>query len=46
LAPIERPDRPRRCATAAEIKMFDFDDGPQLRSVILDRFTGEVIGAD
>jgi hypothetical protein len=22
--------------------MFDFDDGPQLRPVILDRFTGEV----
>jgi phospholipase C len=27
------------------LNMFDFDDGPQLRPVILDRITGEVIGA-
>jgi phospholipase C len=26
------------------LNMFDFDDGPQLRAVILDRFTGELIG--
>jgi len=28
------------------LNMFDFDDGPQSRPVILNRFTGGVIGAD
>jgi phospholipase C len=28
------------------LNMFDFDDGPQSRPVIVNRFTGGVIGAD